>query len=193
MTSSRSNAVFISSWILFWVLMGLVAIQDFVRNEHSHALWKPALWEGSSALVTSVLVLMQVRATRGANRLLSKPWGWFGLQALWLPIYWIAFTPLTFGIRIGVYALVGETYHHDPWPQLFLYESMRISIFVGLFTAVRFGIQSYRALLDEKLRVEQANTLLRQAQLQRLTRQMQPHFLFNALNTVSVVVKLVVA
>jgi LytS/YehU family sensor histidine kinase len=100
-------------------------------------------------------------------------------------MYWVFFTPLAFGIRIGVYALVGQTYAHDPWPQVFLYESMRISILVGLFTAVRFGIQSYRALLDERLRAEQANTLLRQAQLQRLTRQMQPHFLFNALNTVS--------
>jgi len=185
MTSLRRNAVFVSTWILFWVLMELVAVQDFVRNEHSHALWKPILWESSSALVASVLVLVQLRSTRGTDRLLGQPWRWFGLQALWLPMYWIVFTPLAFGIRHGVYALVGQTYYHDAWPQVFLYESLRISIFLGLFTAVRFGIQSYRALLDEKLRAEQANTLLRQAQLQRLTRQMQPHFLFNALNTVS--------
>lgn len=185
MISPRSNAIFICAWILFWVLMMLVAVQDFVRNEHSYALWKPVLWEGSSALVSSGLVWTQLRATRGASRLLGRPWRWFGQQALWLPMYWIVFTPLAFGIRIGVYALVGQTYYHDPWPQVFLYESMRLSIFVGLFTAVRFGVQSYRALLDESLRVEQANTLLRQAQLQRLTRQMQPHFLFNALNTVS--------
>jgi signal transduction histidine kinase len=185
MTSPRRNAIFIFTWILFWVLMVLVAVQDFVRSEQSHALWKPILWEGSSALVSSVLVLVQLRATRNADRLLGLPWRWFGVQALWLPMYWIAFTPLAFGIRIGVYALVGQTYHHDAWPWVFLYESMRISIFVCLFTAVRFGIQSYRALLDERLRAEQANTLLRQAQLQRLTRQMQPHFLFNALNTVS--------
>ncbi|MCZ2982735.1 histidine kinase, partial [Acinetobacter baumannii] len=70
-------------------------------------------------------------------------------------------------------------------PKVFLYESMKISIFFGLFTAVRFGVQSYRALLEEKLRLEQANALLRQAQLQRLAQQMQPHFLFNALNTIS--------
>lgn len=35
------------------------------------------------------------------------------------------------------------------------------------------------------MRVEKANALLRQAQLQRLAQQMQPHFLFNALNTIS--------
>jgi signal transduction histidine kinase len=185
MTRPGRNPIFISIWMLFWVLMALVAVQDFVRNNPGQALWKPLLWEGSSALVSSVLVLVQLRATRGTDRLLGRPWRWFGLQARWLPMYWVAFVPLAFGIRIGVYALAGQTYYHDPWPQVFLYESMRISIFVGLFTAVRFGIQSYRALLDERLRAEQANALLRQAQLQRLTRQMQPHFLFNALNTVS--------
>jgi two-component system LytT family sensor kinase len=185
MTSLRRNAVFICAWLLFWALMVLVAVQDFVRNEHSHALWKPVLWEGSSALVATLLTLVQLYGTRDSGRLLATPRRWFARQALWLPLWWIGFTPLAFGIRLAVYALVGQTYGHDPWPQLFLYESMKISIFVGLFTAVRFGIQSYRALLDEKLRLEQAGALLRQAQLQRLAQQMQPHFLFNALNTVS--------
>jgi two-component system LytT family sensor kinase len=50
---------------------------------------------------------------------------------------------------------------------------------------IRFGVLSYQELLEEKLRAEKSNALLRQAQLQRLTQQMQPHFLFNALNTVS--------
>ena len=58
-------------------------------------------------------------------------------------------------------------------------------MFIGLFTVIRFGILSYQELLEEKLRAEKSNALLRQAQLQRLTQQMQPHFLFNALNTVS--------
>lgn len=185
MSRPHRNAIFVTAWILFWVLMVLVAVQDFVRNEHSHALWKPILWESSSALVSTLLMLLMLRGTRGADRLLGTPWRWFAVNALWLPIWWIAFTPLAFGIRLAVYALVGETYYHDSWPQVFLYESMKISIFVGLFTAVRFGIKSYRALLDEKLRLEQASALLRQAQLQRLAQQMQPHFLFNALNTVS--------
>ena len=58
-------------------------------------------------------------------------------------------------------------------------------MFVGLFIVIRFGILSYYALLEQKLQAEKANALLRQAQLQQLTQQMQPHFLFNALNTIS--------
>jgi two-component system LytT family sensor kinase len=185
MSFLRRNAVFVCAWFLFWALMILVEVQDFIRNEHSHALWKPLLWTGSSALVTTLFALVQLHATRDSDRLLGTPWRWFGRQALWLPLYWVGFTPLAFGMRLAVYALIGQTYGHDPWPRVFLYESMKISIFAGLFTAVRFGVQSYRALLDEKLRLEQANALLRQAQLQRLAQQMQPHFLFNALNTIS--------
>jgi hypothetical protein len=185
MIAFRRNAVFISAWLLFWALMILVEVQDFIRNEHSHALWKPLLWTGSSALVVTLFTLVQLYGTRDSDALLATPRRWFARQALWLPLYWIGFTPLAFGMRLAVYALVGETYGHDPWPQVFLYESMKISIFFGLFTAVRFGVQSYRALLDEKLRLEQAAALLRQAQLQRLAQQMQPHFLFNALNTIS--------
>jgi LytS/YehU family sensor histidine kinase len=185
MNALRRNAVFVLAWILFWLLMILVAVQEFLRNEGSDALWKPLLWEGSSAFVATLFALAQLHWSPRDDALLGTPRRWFGRQARWLPLYWIAFVPLAFGIRHAVYALVGETYHHDTLPHLFLYESMKISIFFGLFTAVRFGVQSYRALLVERLRAERSQALLRQAQLQRLGQQMQPHFLFNALNTVS--------
>jgi hypothetical protein len=185
MPISRRNLVFILVWILFWTLMVLVAVQDFQRNEHSTAFWKPILWEGSSALVATVLLLAQLRFGRSHDELLGSPLRWFAREALWLPVWWVAFTPLAFGIRHAVYALVGATYKHDPWPHLFVYESMKISIFVGLFTAIRFGIKSWNALLEARLRTQQALALQQQAQLQRLAQQMQPHFLFNALNTVS--------
>jgi hypothetical protein len=185
--TTRRHLVFALAWMLFWALMVLVAVQDFIRNEHSRDLWKPVLWEGSSALVATLLVLVQLRCGSGSGHreLLGRPWRWFARQALWLPLWWIAFVPLAFGIRHGVYALAGASYPHDPWPRLFVYESMKISIFVGLFTAIRFGILSWQALLEARLRAEQALALQQQAQLQRLAQQMQPHFLFNALNTVS--------
>ena len=181
----RLTLVFVLTWTLFWTLMVLVAIQDFQRNEHSPDIWKPILWEGSSALVATALIVVQWRYGRSSDELLGSPLRWFVRQLLWLPMWWVLFTPLAFGIRHAVYALLGTTYPHDPWPRLFVYESMKITIFVGLFTGLRFGIKSYLALLEAKLRAQQAQTLLQQAQLQRLAQQMQPHFLFNALNTVS--------
>ena len=183
--SRRALLAFALAWTLFGTLMVAVAIQDYVRNDHGTQLWKPLLWETSSMLVGAALMLLQLRTTRRWHYLLASPWRWFGMQALWLPYYWLLFTPLTYGIRHAVYALVGETYTHRPPGELFVYESLKVTVFIGLFTAVRFGMLSYRELLQAKLRAEHATALLRQAQLQRLAQQMQPHFLFNALNTIS--------
>jgi signal transduction histidine kinase len=185
MDSTRSKLIIVLSWLLFWSLMVAVAVQDYLADQHDGALWKPVLWETSSMAVATALLLVQRHFTARHNGLIVRPWRWFGMQALWLPMYWIAFAPLAFGIRSGVYQLAGQVYTHAPWPRVFLYESIKLSIFIGLFTVIRFGILSYRELLDAKLRAEESNALLRQAQLQQLAQQMQPHFLFNALNTIS--------
>jgi two-component system LytT family sensor kinase len=81
--------------------------------------------------------------------------------------------------------MAGQVYEHEPWPETFFYESAKLTVFIIMFYLIRFGVLSYQELLEEKVRVERANALLRQAQLQRLAQQMQPHFLFNALNTIS--------
>jgi two-component system, LytTR family, sensor kinase len=185
MDSKRKLLVIALAWLLFWSLMAAVAVQDYQASGHEHELWKPVLWEGSSMVVATLLLLLQRRMTRRHDDLIGVPWRWFGLQALWLPLYWTMFVPLAFGIRAGVYRLVGEVYTHAPWPHVFLYESVKITIFIGLFTVIHFGLLSYHQMQEAKLRAEQSNALLRQAQLQQLAQQMQPHFLFNALNTVS--------
>ena len=185
MSLNRTHATFGFAWLLFWMLMVSVAVQDYLRNGDGDAVWQPILWETSSLVVGTVLLLVQRHFTKRHRHLLAAPWRWFGIQAMWLPFYWICFTPLTFGIRHAVYALADAQYAHRQWPALFFYESLKITVFIGLFALIRFGILSYQELLEEKLRTEKSNALLRQAQLQRLTQQMQPHFLFNALNTVS--------
>jgi signal transduction histidine kinase len=185
MDSKRYKLVIALSWLLFWSLMVAVAVQDYQSNPNDGELWKPLLWESSSMVTATLLLLVQRHFTLRYRPLVISPSKWFSLQALWLPMYWIAFVPIAFGIRIAVYTAAGETYGHAPWPHVFFYESVKISIFIGLFTVARFGILSYRELLEAKLRAERANTLVQQAQMQRLAQQMQPHFLFNALNTVS--------
>lgn len=184
MYPTRTKIVVAIGWFLFWVLMVSVAVQDYVRDGGT-AIWQPVVWESTSMVTASVLLLLQHRATIRYDRLLATPWRWFAIQALWLPVYWIAFVPVAFGLRHAVYALAGAQYQHDPWLDTFFYESLRITVFVGMFILIRFGILSYHELLEEKLRAEKSRDLMRQAQLQRLTQQMQPHFLFNALNTVS--------
>lgn len=184
MQNRRAVYALAAAWLLFWTLMIVTAVQDALRDGE-HAIWKPILWESSSALIGTALLLAQRLHTRRYDHLIATPLRWFGRQLLWVPVYWCAFVPLVFGIRHGVYALAGDVYRHEDWPRIFLYEDVKISVYFGLFVLIQFGLLSYRALMEERLRAEQANNLLRQAQLQQLTQQIQPHFLFNALNTIS--------
>jgi two-component system LytT family sensor kinase len=185
MQANRSKIVFAIAWTLFWALMVSVAIQDYIKNEDGHQLWQPVLWETSSMIALSLMMFVQLRAMPGNAGLIAAPVRWFLHQFSWLPFYWIAFVPLAFGMRHAVYAMNGQHYNHRPWLETFFYEDLKITIFFSLFVLIRFGILSFYELLEEKLRVEKANALLREAQLQRLAQQMQPHFLFNALNTIS--------
>ena len=181
---NRRTLFLVLALFLFWAMMVSVAVQDSARDEGS-AYWQPVWWETSSIFASTLLLLIQHHFTQRHDHLINQPARWFALQAMWLPLYWIAFVPIAFGIRHGVYALAGQAYEHEPWGETFLYEAAKLTVFIMLFYLIRFGILSYMELLEEKLRVEKANALLRQAQLQRLAQQMQPHFLFNALNTIS--------
>ena len=179
----RTRTIASIAWVLFWTLMVLVALEDY-RRDGGTALWRPILWETSSAVVATLLFLVQRRFSIRDDALVATPRRWFGRQLRWLPMYWICFTPIVFAVRHGIYALAGDRYHHEPWGEVFVYEALKISLYFGLFMTIGFGLLSYREMMKERVRAEQAGALLREAQLERLTRQMQPHFLFNALNTI---------
>jgi two-component system LytT family sensor kinase len=181
----RTRTVLSLAWLMFWALMVAVAIQDYQRAQ-GKALWQPVLWETSSAVVgTVLLVLLRRWLCRHDEALLPTPARWIGLQLAAMPVFYVLFVPITFAIRHGVYGLMGDTYRHEPWGQVFVYEGVKLVLFYSIFTVIMFGVLSYQALLREKEKAREADRLLGQAQLQRLTQQMQPHFLFNALNTVS--------
>ncbi|MBB3221542.1 sensor histidine kinase [Pseudoduganella umbonata] len=182
----RMRLVIGAAWILFWVLMMVTAVQDFLRNDDG-PLWKPLLWEGSSALTGTLLLMVQRRCTRRHDALVAQPRAWFARQAPWLLLYWLAFVPVAFGIRHAVYALMGDVYPHASWPRVFVYENVKMTIFFAIFVVILFGILSWQEMQGQRLRAERIASELRAAQLHQLTQQMQPHFLFNALNTVAAV------
>jgi two-component system LytT family sensor kinase len=181
---NRTRIIVSVAWILLWAMLVATAVQDYARDE-TDGYWKPILWETSSMFTVTLLLAIQFYFGRRHDHLLAHPARWFAWQATWLPVYWIGFVPIAFGIRHAVYALAGQEYTHEPWGETVFYEAIKLTVFLGMFYMIRFGILSYQELLEEKVRVERANALLRQAQLQRLAQQMQPHFLFNALNTIS--------
>lgn len=185
MPMQRTRTIVAIAWVLFWILMVSTSVQEYLRD-HDHGVWKPVLWETSSALVGTFLLLAQRRFTRKYDVLITNaPLRWFLRQLAWLPVYWVMFVPTAFGIRHAVYGLMGEVYPHEGWAKVYLYEDVKMTVFFSIFVAITFGVLSFHAMLEEKVRAVRAQASLREAQLLRLSQQMQPHFLFNALNTIS--------
>jgi LytS/YehU family sensor histidine kinase len=173
----RSRTGWLAAWALFWLLMATVAVQDYLRNEGTQ-WWKPLLWEGTSGVVATVMLGLLWRAAPRYDDRLTRPARWFALQLRWLPLLAPLFVTGVYALRHAIYVLLGQTYTHSAWGQIYLYECTKFSLFFTLFTAVVFGVRTHAALAEQRLRTQAA-------QLAQLTQQLEPHFLFNALNTIA--------
>ena len=180
----RTIQAFAAAWILFWLLFIAISVQDYLRSGRS-AIWEPIFWDGSAVIVANALAALQRPLFRAYDRYLDRPVRWFVAQLPWLPVMCIGFVVVEYSLRYTVYAMLGLQYQHPPWGSVFLYESVKVSLFYLVVITIMFGVLSYGALAQEKERAERSAALLRQAQLQSLAHQIQPHFLFNALNTIS--------
>jgi LytS/YehU family sensor histidine kinase len=102
-----------------------------------------------------------------------------------MPVVAVVFIAAIYGIRHGVYALTNETYEHESWPYILVYESVKLVLFAGLWLGIIFGLESFARWRKEREQLLTLQKHLAESQLAQLKAQLQPHFLFNALNTIS--------
>ena len=177
---------------MFWLLMMTVAIQDTLHDP-SVSWWEPILWEGSSALATTCWMLIAMRARDHYAKYLDRPLVWFAYHLRWLPLVAATFIAAIYAIRLGVYELVGRSYHHRPWLLVLVYESVKVMLYGGLWLGILFGFDSYAQWQLQRSRLLELQKALTEAQLARLQGQLRPHFFFNALNTISALMHVDVA
>jgi two-component system, LytTR family, sensor kinase len=89
---------------------------------------------------------------------------------------------------------IGHGYPQDHTFMPYLQMELRYSGLVHLFTYIMIAVailafRSYRALRNRELEASQLSEQLAQAQLQALRMQIHPHFLFNALNAVNMLIR----
>jgi len=188
----RDDGALLALWTLFWLMMALVSFEDH-RHNADVRWWEPLLWEGSSCLVASAWLLVARRAARRWQALLGQPWPWFGRHLVWMPAVILSFVAAVYGLRHAVYALLGLRYAHEGWAYLIFYESLKLLLFGGLWLGIFFGLSSFRSWQAERLRLLELQRSLAETQLARLRSQLRPHFLFNALNTISSLMQVDVA
>ncbi len=177
----------LAMWSLFWLLMILVAEHDNWHNIYV-LWWQPVLWEGSSALVCTGLLAVLLRCGLGQQYLSNSPLRWYWQHMQWLPLIAAVFTVLAYGIRHGVYAWFGLHYEHEPWLQVWLYEMLKLALFLSLWLGVLFGVHSFAAWREQQVQLHAIQQALIDARLQQLKTQLHPHFLFNTLNTISALI-----
>ena len=191
MKGSTNRALF-GLWALFWLLMIVIALQDDL-GDASVKWWEPILWEGSSCLVATFWLVLERRGANHWNQYLADPWRWFGKHLAWMPLIAVTFIVAIYGIRHGVYALTTETYEHESWLYIFFYESVKLVLFAGLWLGIIFGLESFERWRNEREQLLTLQKHLAESQLAQLKAQLQPHFLFNALNTISSLMQVDVA
>lgn len=179
-------------WGLFWLLMVTTAVQDALRNP-AISWWEPILWEGTSALAATCWILIAMRARERYAQYLDRPLIWFGHHLRWLPLVVPTFIVAVYAVRHGVYGLAGRPYHHPPWLWVFIYETLKLVLFAGLWLGILFGFDSYAQWRFHRRRLLEVQKALTEAQLARLKGQLRPHFFFNVLNTISALMHVDVA
>jgi two-component sensor histidine kinase len=185
-----SSGALYALFALFSVIMIVVAVRDYYRGG-GVSLWKPVLWEGSSmAFATGLLALQRTVGRRKYDRWLGEPLKWFGHHLQWFPLWLVAFLIVVYGARSGVYRLFGETYQHDAWMALVPYEAAKLLLFSGLWLGVIFAFDSFARWHAQQRHLLELQRALAESRLAILSSQLRPHFLFNALNTISALMHL---
>jgi LytS/YehU family sensor histidine kinase len=116
-----------------------------------------------------------------------------GSAALWARALLLLVASVVLGLAwsamsTAAYATyVGRDLGAIPWPRYFDWAMMHAFVFVA-WAACYFGIRQHLALEDAREQALERESLLREAELRALRYQLNPHFLFNSLNTIGALI-----
>lgn len=166
-------------------LGGTVALE--MRTSGNPDPWtRPLLWELTGAAATWAALWIPVSAVLNA----PAPGGnWARFLGVHLT-GWAAYTTLKNALmltsRFLLYPWLGwGAYHYGDWPAHLAMEAMKDVLAYALIAMGCQILRVWRERQEEQVRQARLEAELHDAQLRQLTGQLDPHFLFNALNTVS--------
>ncbi|MDP9088331.1 MAG: histidine kinase [Pseudomonadota bacterium] len=175
-------ALYVIVGLLFGVYLGINQIID-LRGQVED--WKPMVWEISSVIVIFTLIPFVVRFERSfrldahpRRRIIAAHLG----AALVFSALHIAGMLM---LRNLAYAVAGQHYDYGNLPVKAFYEFQKDLITYLTILVVIFAIREFQIRRSADLRAAELAADLSQARLKHLTAQIEPHFLFNALNAIS--------
>lgn len=171
-------------WLLLWALVALV---EFSRHLHGpHAMFRGLF---VTILIEPVVVgawlAWMIAARKFESPSIDPPRTWFRHQLRRLPWLALCFGPIVWGLRYGFYFLIRADYGGPPYHLLIPFEIIKVALLYGLWLALLFGLLTLEKRREDSQRMLAVQKALVESQLAQLQAQLRPHFLFNALNTVS--------
>jgi sensor histidine kinase YesM len=170
--------------LLFGVYLGINQIVD-LRGRADIEPWKPLVWELSSVIVIFAVVPLIVRFER-SFRLDARPrWRIIVAHAIAALLFSAWHVAAIVVLRKLAYAFAGQTYDFGDVPIRFFYELQKDLITYAVILGAIFANREFQVRRTSDLRAAELAAELSQARLKHLTAQIEPHFLFNALNAIS--------
>jgi sensor histidine kinase YesM len=178
------------AWLPFWTFIGLLGFSykylDVLARARTEPVYEKLIEELTGAYGTGLLFLgMSVLA----RWIVANDVRWYRavpLHALAVPLYSALHTSWLWFSRRVIYALLGlGSYDYGIMPIRYAMEFPNDLIDYALLASILHLILHYRSARERELRLAQLETELTQTRLRALEGQLRPHFLFNALNTVS--------
>ena len=165
---------------------GLNALINIRSMGMSHIQsWKPFLWETSSVLVILALIPAIVWIER-RFRLDSRPRGRIvAVHLLSACVFSVIHTSGMVAIRKIGFTIAGEHYDFGNVLVQGFYELQKDLVTYMVILLGVFAVREFRVRRAGELRASALAADLNEARLRHLTAQIEPHFLFNALNAIS--------
>jgi two-component system, LytTR family, sensor kinase len=170
--------------VLLGVYLGVNQIIGFGENSH-FAAWKPLTWELSSVAVIFPLLPLIVLFERRYPMSARPLWRTVLIHGAAAVVFSLIHSAGMFAIRRLVYALLGDHYDLGGIAYRFLYELQKDFITYLVVLVVIFAYRQLQVRRIGDVRAAELSAELSQARLRHLTAQIEPHFLFNALNAIS--------
>lgn len=192
--SLNSRHFVLMKWFVFWLLLTFVAVlftgafyvarsssgQDFSAFD----LIASQMLRFQAWSFLSILIIWFDRFFRAR----SRSWLFLFPVHFVTSIIWAFVAVLVFGLS---FRLIDGLVNSDPSPLAEIFPALGMMAFVmgilayKIILTTNYALDYYKKFQDEKHRTARLEAQLAQAQLQALKMQLQPHFLFNTLNSIS--------
>ncbi|MGO8788645.1 MAG: sensor histidine kinase [Terriglobia bacterium] len=168
--------------ILLWSTLGvLFALPSLSSSNWSRALLGSLAQWWSWGLVTPLILWTDARLPFKKNQLGMRILAHLPASVALTILYFYVFVAMRAVLRLGAWSVLANTH--------FLVTAFQGLLWSWVVYWVIFGVQQtfryYEHYLASELRLERMERSFSQARLNALRMQLDPHFLFNALNTIS--------